>query len=132
MNISSIAVKRPVTTLMITFIVILLGFVSLTRIPIDLLPEFEVPVAIVSTSYRGVGPNEIEKLITIPLEGAIATVSDIKNIRSVSREGTSIVIAEFNFGTDMEFAALDMRDKVDMVKGFLPKDAMNPMVMTWI
>lgn len=129
MNLSKMSVKRPVTVLMITFIIILLGSVSLSRLPIDLLPKIEVPVAIVSTSYSGVGPQEIEKLITQPVEEALATVNDIKNITSISSEGNSIVVAEFNFGVDMDFASLEMREKIDMIKGFLPDDASEPMVL---
>lgn len=129
MNLTSISVKRPITILMVTLIIILLGFVSLTRLPIDLLPEFNVPVAIVQTTYSGVGPQEIENLITRPIEESISTVSNIKNVSSVSSEGSSIVIAEFNFGTDMDFASLEMREKVDMVKGFLPDGSNNPMVL---
>ncbi|MTI68248.1 MAG: efflux RND transporter permease subunit [Firmicutes bacterium] len=129
MNLSKLAVKRPVTVLMVTFIVILLGVVSLTRLPIDLLPKIEVPVAIVSTDYSGVGPEEMEKLVTKPIEESIATVGNIKNIQSISSEGNSIVVAEFNFGTDMDFATLEMREKVDMVKGFLPDDSKDPMVL---
>jgi len=129
MNLSNLSVKRPVTILMVTLIVILLGVVSLTRLPIDLLPKIEVPVAIVSTSYQGVGPQEIEKLITRPIESAIATVGNIKNVSSITSEGNSIIIAEFNFGTSMDFASLEMREKIDMVKGFLPGDASDPMVL---
>lgn len=129
MNLSKIAVKRPVTIAMVTFIIIILGFVSLTKLPIDLFPEIEVPVAIVSTSYSGVGSKEMEEMVTKPIEEAIATVSDIENVRSISSEGNSIVVAEFAFGTDMDFATLDMREKIDMVKGFLPEDSTNPMVM---
>ena len=82
---SKLAVKRPVTILMITFIIIILGSVSLSRLPIDLLPEIEVPIAIVTTSYEGVGPQEIEKMITKPIEEALATVGNIKNILDIIR-----------------------------------------------
>ncbi|SHK34609.1 efflux RND transporter permease subunit [Paramaledivibacter caminithermalis] len=129
MNLSKIAVKRPVTIVMITFMIIILGVVSLTKLPIDLFPEIEVPIAIVSTSYSGVGSQEMEELVTKPIEEAIATVSDIENVRSISSEGSSIVVAEFAFGTDMDFATLDMREKVDMVKGLLPEEAGTPMVL---
>lgn len=129
MKLIKLSVRRPVTTIMITLIAVILGLVSLIKLPVDLLPKIEVPVAIVSTSYKGVGPREIEKLITIPVEEAVATVRGIENIRSVSNEESSIVIAEFKFGTDMDFAALDMREKVDMVRGFMPKDASKPMVV---
>lgn len=125
---SKLAVKRPVTILMITFIIIILGSVSLSRLPIDLLPEIEVPIAIVTTSYEGVGPQEIEKMITKPIEEALATVGNIKNINSISSEGNSMVIAEFNYGTDMDFVALEMREKIDLIKGFLPDEASEPMV----
>lgn len=129
MNLSGLSVRRPVTILMVTLIVVLFGVVSLNRLPIDLLPKIEVPVAIVSTSYSGVGPQEIEKLITKPLEQAIATVGNIEAISSTSSEGNSIVIAQFNYGTDMDFASLEMREKVDLVKGYLPDEASTPMVI---
>lgn len=129
MNLSKISVKKPVTILMLTFIVIILGAVSLSRLPIDLLPKIEYPIAIVSTSYSGVGPQEIENIVTRPIESAVATVGNIKNISSSTSEGSSIIIAEFNFGTDMNFAALEMREKVDMVKGMLPDEVGAPMVM---
>ncbi len=129
MNLSKLAVRRPVTIAMITFIVIILGMVSLSQLPTDLFPEIEVPVAIVYTTYSGVSSQEMEELISKPIEGAIATVNDIKNISSISSEGNSLVIAEFSYGTDMDFASLDMREKVDMIKGILPSDANAPMVI---
>lgn len=129
MNLSSFSVRRPVTITMMTLIVIVLGAISLTRIPIDLMPKIEVPVAIVSTSYSGVGPQEIEELITRPLENAVATVSGMDTLQSISTEGSSLIIAQFDFGTDMDDVALEMREKVDLVKGMLPSDASTPMVM---
>ena len=129
MNLSKLSVKRPVAVIMVTLIAVILGAVSLTRLPIDLMPQIQIPIAIVSTSYSGVGPQEIEELITKPIENAIATVSNIKSIRSTSSEGNSIVIAEFGYSTDMEFAALEMREKVDMAKRALPSDAAEPMVL---
>ncbi len=129
MNLSKLAVERPVTIAMLMLVIVLLGTISLTRLPLDLLPKIEVPVAIVSTSYSGVGPYEMENLITRPLEGAIATVGNIDTINSISAQGNSIVIALFNFGTDMDFATLEMREKVDLIKGMLPEDASEPMVL---
>ncbi len=129
MSLSSLSVKRPVTVIMFTLIIVILGSVSLSKLPIDLYPNIEVPVAIVSTTYSGVGPQEMEELITKRLEQSVGTVSNIKQISSISNEGSSVIIAEFNSGTDMEFAALEMREKVDLVKGFLPDGANEPMVM---
>src|SRR5665647_853083 len=125
---SKFSVRRPVTVVMIILIVMLIGSVSLTKLPIDLLPSIEFPVAVVSTTYSGVGPEEIETLISKPLEDVLTTVGDIDSIQSISREGSSLVILQFDFGTDMEFAALEMREKIDLVKGYLPEDASNPTV----
>lgn len=129
MNLSSLSVKRPVTTIMFVLIIILLGFVSLSKLPIDLYPKIEIPVAIVSTQYSNVAPEEIENLVTRPIEEAVGTIENIDTIQSITSEGSSIVVVQFKFGTDMNFAALKMREKVDMVKGFLPDDASDPMVM---
>ena len=129
MSLYDFSVKKPVTILMITLVVLIVGIVSLTRIPLDLLPKIEIPIAAISTSYRGAGPQEIEELITKPLEGAVGTVSNVKNVKSVSFDGSSLIIAEFNFGTDMDFASLEVREKVDLVKGYLPKEVGNPMVV---
>ena len=130
MNFSKLSVKRPVMITMIMLIIVLLGAISLTKLPVDLYPAMEIPVAIVSTSYSGVGPHEIENLITRPIEGAISTVSNIDNISSRSSLGSSVVIVRFNYGTDMNFATLEMREKIDLIKGFLPDGINNPMVLT--
>lgn len=128
MHISQFAVKRPVTILMVIFIIILLGVVSLSRIGIDLFPEMNLPVAAVITTYEGAGPEEIETLVTKPIEEAIASVSNIENITSETREGLSMVQAEFSWGTDMDYAALKIREKIGMIEGFLPDDASDPLV----
>ena len=129
MRIPEFAVKKPVTILMGVIAILLIGIVSITDLSIDLLPNMNIPVAVVSTSYSNVGPEEVEKLITKPIEQAIATTPNIKEVSSTTVEGNSIVIAQFNDGTDMDFAALDMREKVDMVKGLLPDGAGSPMVL---
>lgn len=129
MDIASISVKRPVTTVMFILIVLLLGFVSLTRIPIDLYPDIEIPVAIIQTQYPNVSPEEIETLVTGPIEEVIGTVANIDTIQSFTSEGSSVVVVLFNFGVDMDFATLEMREKVDMVKGFLPDGSSEPIVL---
>ena len=129
MFLSRFAVKRPITIVMVTLAVLILGYVSFSDLPIDLLPDLEIPVSAVMVDYRGVGPQEVEKLVTIPLEGAVGTVSNIKDIRSISSEGRSIIIAQFNYGSDMDMVALELREKVDMVKSLLPECVGNPMVL---
>jgi HAE1 family hydrophobic/amphiphilic exporter-1 len=129
MKLSKVSIQRPVTTVMVVFIVILLGIVSIGRLPVDLLPSFELPYALVMTSYNGAGPQEIESLITKPLEATVGTVSNLKNITSTSSNGSSMIFVEFNDGTDMDVATLNMREKIDLIKGMLPEDADDPMVM---
>lgn len=129
MHISELAVKKPVTTVMLIMIVVVLGIVSFTKIGIDLFPNIEIPVLIVSTSYENVAPAELETLVTKPIEEVAGTVENIDTIQSITMEGNSIVVVQFNFGTDMDFTALKMREKVDMIKGFLPEGASDPIIM---
>lgn len=128
MKLPSIAVERPITTLMVVLIVIVLGTVSLGRLNIDLLPNMSFPAAVVVTTYEGVGPQEIESLVTRPVEEALGTVQNVKNITSLSQQGMSLVIAEFNWGTDMDFATLNMREKIDLFKRFFPDGVDSPMI----
>lgn len=129
MKISEMSVRRPVSTLMLMLIAALLGMVSLNLLPVDLYPEIEVPVAVVSVEDKGVAPQEIETLITKPVEQSVSTVRNLKTVTSYSREGNSIVVVQFEYGTDMDFAALEMREKVDLVKGMLPDTASTPLVL---
>lgn len=128
MKISNLAVKRPVTIAMVFLVIILLGAVSLGRLNLDLLPEMDLPMALAMTTYEGVGPEEIENLVTRPIEGAVGTVNGIKNIHATSSMGQSIVFVEFAWGTDMNFAINQMREKIDMISNALPSDATKPML----
>lgn len=129
MNISELSIKRPVTVIMVMLIIIVFGVVSYIKSPMDLLPSMDIPMAIIVTDYEGVGSEEVENFITRPIESAAATVSNMKSVTSQSVEGASIVIVEFNNGTDMDFAALDMRERLDMIRDFLPDGASDPMVI---
>lgn len=129
MKIHEISINRPVAVLMCVLIVLVLGGVSYSRLPLDLFPDISFPVAIVSTTYSGAGPEEIENLVTKNIENAVATVNNVKTIQSQSSESSSIVIVEFNTGTDMDFATLQMREKIDMIKKLLPDDVDTPTVM---
>ncbi|MEL7564769.1 MAG: efflux RND transporter permease subunit [Dehalobacterium sp.] len=129
MKIIETSVKRPVTITMIIVAILLLGTISITQLPIDLMPKMELPVAVVMTSYTGAGPEEVESTVTEPLEDVLGTVENVDTISSQSMSGQSIVIVEFSYGTDMNFATLQMREKVDMVKGALPDDANAPTVI---
>ena len=127
-KISNLSVKRPVTVIMMMLIVVSLGFVSLSKLSIDLYPDIEVPVALVITNYSGVGPQEIESLVTEPVEESMATVNNVDRISSTSSEGSSVVVLEFDYGADMDSGTMQMREKLDLIRDFLPEDASSPFV----
>ncbi len=129
MNVSTISVKRPVTTVMLLMIVVLLGITSLIGIPMDLLPDMEIPVALVMVSYPNASPQEIETMITEPIEGQLATVEGLDELVSMTTAGSSVTMVQFETGTDMNFATLDMREKVSMIEDYLPENASEPMVL---
>lgn len=128
-KLSSFSVKKPITIIMSILIVIILGVVSLTNLTTDLLPSINLPYAVVSTTYFGASPEVIEQMITKPIENSMATVSNIKNIQSVSEENNSMVILEFNEETNMDSALVEMREKLDMITSYMPSDVGNPMIM---
>lgn len=129
MNIPRFALRRPVATLMSIFIILLLGTISLLSLPLEFLPKMEFPVAAVAVNVRGAGPQEVETLVTRPLEEALATVNNVKNVRSESREGASAIMVELNWGTDLDQATLQMRERIDMVREMLPDEADRPLVL---
>lgn len=129
MNIPELSVRRSVTVFMIIIGLLVLGFVSFSRLSVDLLPDIDLPVAAVMTDYSGAAPGEIEKSVTKPLEEVLATLNNVDTLTSQSMSGSSMVIVKFDWGTDMDFATLDIREKVDMIRGMLPDDAGDPMVM---
>lgn len=129
MNLPNFSVNRPVTILMLFIGLILIGLISYQNLGLDLLPDLSFPMSAIIVSYSGVAPQEIENMVTIPLEEAIGTIQGVKNIYSYSREGSSVVLMEFNWGTDMDVSALNIREKIDQVKGFLPDDASDPIVI---
>lgn len=127
--ISKIAIKRPVSTLMIVLMVVLAGVLSYMNLDLAYMPSIDYPVAMVSTTYTGVGPEEIEELVTKPLEEALATITGVDTITSVSSAGSSMIAIQFVDGTDLDMISLDIREKIDMVSGRLPDDANEPKVM---
>lgn len=129
MNISKVSVKRPVATLMVVIIVLLFGFISLGKLNTDLLPNMNIPVALVLTTYDGCGSEEIKDLITEPIESAMGTVSGIDSVTSQSNNGSSLVILKFNDDVDIDLAAVDIREKIDLIKRMLPDDADDPMIV---
>ncbi len=122
MKIANISVKRPVAVIMVFLVILLLGFVSLMDLNMDLFPEMDLPMAIALTQYSGVGPEEVENLVTRPIEGAMGTVSGVQEIYSSTSRGQSMVYVEFAWGTDMNFAVSQMREKIDLASSYFPDD----------
>lgn len=122
------SVKKPVTITMMILIVIVLGVVSLSKLQIDLLPQMELPYVMVQTNYAGAGPEEVENLITKPMEQTVATVENIDGILSYSNEGSSLLLMQFAFGTDMDDVMLQLRENIDMIEGFLPEGTSSPLI----
>jgi len=131
MSIMRLSVDRPVTTIMLFLSIGLLGFISYTRIPQELFPSMEYPQITIVTRYDGAGPEEAEKLISKMVEETAGTVKDIKRVSSNSKEGVSIVTCEFRWGTNMDFAAMDVREKIDLIKESLPREALDPVVLKY-
>src|SRR5688500_12249119 len=128
MSIPRLAIERPVTMFMISAVITLLGFLSLTRLPVDLMPEFEQPTLTVRVSYPGVGPLEMEELITRPMEQAVSAVPGLVRVQSSSSEGNSQVQLNFDWGQDLAEAADEVRTRVDRMRGRLPEEAAAPTI----
>src|SRR5215208_6451758 len=128
MSIPRLAIERPVTMFMLSGVIILIGGVSLMRLPVDLMPDISYPSITVRVAYAGVGPLEIEELITRPIEQAMSAVAGLERLESTSSEGSGRVTLNFAWGTDLNEAADDVRNRLDRVRGRLPEEADAPVM----
>jgi HAE1 family hydrophobic/amphiphilic exporter-1 len=128
MSIPRIAIERPVTMFMLSGVIMLIGGVSLARLPVDLMPDVSYPSLTVRVQYNGVGPLEMEELVTRPIEQAMAAVAGLERLESTSSEGSSRVTLNLAWGTDLNEAADDVRSRLDRVRGRLPEEADAPTV----
>jgi HAE1 family hydrophobic/amphiphilic exporter-1 len=129
MSIPSRSVSRPVAVAMLFLAIVFLGLISFFRIPIDLLPDVAYPRLVVYTSYPDVGPAEVERFVSEPIERGVSRVPGVERVESVSREGVSLVTLRFSWGTDMDFAALNVREQLDNLRDDLPELAGRPIVL---
>ena len=129
MSIYRSAVNKPVTTFLIYLALAILGVFSLVQLPIDNFPDIESNVLMVMSSYPGASAEDVENNLTKLLENSLNGVSDLKDLSSQSRENISFLTLEFNYGTDLDVATNDVRDKLDMVKSTLPDGASNPTIL---
>ncbi|NCD14832.1 MAG: efflux RND transporter permease subunit [Bacteroidia bacterium] len=123
------AVKNPVGTALIFIGVVLIGILFYRQLPIDLYPNIDLNIVSVMTSYSGAGAEDVEANVTRPLEDVLNSTEKLKEITSQSKDGMSMIMLEFEFGTDMDEVMNDVRDKVDMIAGFLPDGTEDPMIL---
>ncbi|WP_027954753.1 efflux RND transporter permease subunit [Halobacillus kuroshimensis] len=129
MKLVNLSVKRPVGVIMIVAAILGLGFVSLRSLTIDLYPEIELPIAVVSTSYEGAAPQEVEKLVSRPVESSVSSIEGLEVLQSQSQAGASLVLLQFNTGVNLDSTLLQVRENVDQITGVLPEGASDPSVL---
>jgi len=129
MKLPEFSVNRPVMTLMIFLGILLLGIVSFTQLQMDIMPKIEVPTIGIITMYPGASAEDIETLVTKVLEPNVAAVSNVTDVISKSQEGMSSIILKFEWGTNLDEAANDVRQGIDFAKRLLPEDAEDPMLL---
>ena len=129
MKLHELSVKRPIAVTMVILIMVVLGAYSLTMLPIDAMPEMDLKMVVVVTNYPNVGSEEIETLITEPIEGAVASVSGLDTMQSQSMEGMSITMVQLSNDTDIDEAVSSIENNIDMISAMLPEDATEPMVL---
>ena len=131
MNLSGLSVRRGVTFTMIYLIVVGFGLYSLTRLSLDLYPDISFPTVVVLTQYTGASPEDIETLVTRPIESGVTSVKGAKELRSTSKQGVSFVEVRFDWGADMDQAETDVRRALELVEQFLPDDVQDSMVFAF-
>ena len=129
MKLPEFSVNRKVTAAMLVMILVVVGTISLSRLGLDFFPDIDFPTVSVITTYRGASSSDIEATISKLLEQVISSVNRIKKVTSQTSEGVSVIQAEFEWGTNLDFAAQDIRDQIGLYRTYLPKDASDPLVV---
>ena len=129
MWLTNVSIRRPVFIIMFVLALIVLGYQSRSRMPAELYPKMDFPYVTVRTTYPGAGPTEIETLVSEPIEKAVASIGNLRNVTSSSQDGISAVALEFELGTNLEAAAADVRDKVSAIRAQLPKEIDEPVIL---
>ncbi len=125
----NLSVNRKVTITMLILIIMVFGVLSFTRLGLDMLPKIDFPMITVMTNYQGASPRDVEQLITKVIESQVSGISGVKNVKSSSQEGISIVMIEFEYGTDLDVASQTIRDRIDFVRDYLPEGVKTPFVL---
>jgi CzcA family heavy metal efflux pump len=128
MNLARFALRNPITILMAVLGSILLGIISFSKLPVDMFPDITFPSITVATFYPGANPQDMERMVTYPVEKAVSTVNGVKYVSSISRQGASLVTINFNWGTNLDSAQSDVLQAVNLIHGDLPKDVQYPII----
>lgn len=131
MNISEVSIRRGITFFMIYILIVGAGLFGLSQLKIDLYPDMDLPFVAIFTTYEGVGPEDIENVLTRPLEEAVISVEGVEQVSSTSRTGISVIFVEFTWGTDINVGENDIRKSIDMVRDYLPTDASEPITFAF-
>ncbi len=131
MNVPGLAVKRSVTFSMVFIAMTGFGIIGLQLLPVELFPDITFPVAVVFVDYEGASPEDMEALVTMPIEEAVSSVSGIKNITSDSRQGVAFILLEFAWGTDMQMAKEEIRENLDLYGDMFPQEMRDPLVVAF-
>lgn len=129
MSLTKLILKRPVSVLIVVIALVIFGISAIFTAPMELMPDMEMPMLLVMTTYGGAGPEDIEELVSKPIEDSIGTLSGIKNITSYSQENMSMMLLEMNYGTNLDIAHMDLQDKLSMITNSLPEDASKPIII---
>ncbi len=129
MKITDTAIRRPVTTILLSLVLILFGVIGISRMPVDFFPQVTLPSVIIVTTYPGAGPLEVETKVTKLIEQRVGTISNLKEISSYSLENISVIQVQFAWGTNLDAVAADVRDRLDIAVAQLPEDAARPFVL---
>ncbi len=128
MKITDLSLRRPVTVIVVCLALAVLGVFSLGRLAIDMIPDISFPVIVIYTSYPGVSPEEVEENLTKTIENSAASASRVEKISSTSSEGSSLVIVEYQWGTNLAEASNDLRERLDLIRDYIPDEATQPVL----
>ncbi len=125
MNLPDFSIRKPVTIIVVMLVFVTIGIISMIKLPLEMLPDMSWPGLSVSISYPSSSPEEVERIITRPLEDALATVNNLDSLSSTSSSSSSSIYLQFNMGTNMDMASMQVRDKIDQIRDTLPDDIEN-------
>ena len=129
LNLIKGSIKRPVGVIMIVVLALLVGIISVRSLAVELFPKMDLPIAVVATTYTGAASQEVEELISKPIEEAVGTIEGLETIQSISQPGSSLIVMQFSFSRSIDDILIDVREKMDQVVPWLPDDANSPMVL---